>query len=169
MLMIPEAVARAQQDAPVDVEGLAAELGVLVHRAWLGKDVSGQLRPTETGQFQITVNAADPETRQRFTIAHELGHFIYHRHLIGQGVGDDRAYRSAGAGLYNNTAIGPKQEQEANQFASGLLMPQALLDAARRSGHEDPRDLAEMFNVSLPAMRVRLGLPARTTGTRAAE
>ena len=161
MVMISEAVARAQRTAPVDVEGLAAELGVRVRRAWLGKDISGELRPLERGRFEIVVNAADPETRQRFTIAHELGHFIYHRHLIGSGVGDDRAYRSAGAGIYKNTMIGPAEEREANQFASGLLMPESLLASLRAHDHHDPVELADILQVSVPAMRVRLGLPPR--------
>lgn len=44
--------------------------------------------------FLITVAANDPLTRQRFTLAHELGHYMLHRTLIGDGLDDDRAYRS---------------------------------------------------------------------------
>lgn len=160
MLLI-HAIQRAQEKAPVDVRGLARELGVRVHEAWLDKEVSGELVPLADGQFQVNLNAAHSPQRRRFTLAHELGHFVHHRHLIGTGIGDDRAYRSTGAGRYHNTAIGPREETEANRFASNLLMPQHLIERLQSQGVSTPEELATHLDVSVPAMRVRLGLPAR--------
>lgn len=145
----------------MDVHGLARELGVKVHEAWLNKDVSGELMPLANGQFQVNLNAAHTHQRRRFTLAHELGHFVHHRQLIGTGIGDDKAYRSTGVGRYHNTAIGPREETEANRFASNLLMPQHLIDELQAEGLVSPEELAARLDVSVPAMRVRMGLPAR--------
>ena len=131
MTTMISALRRAQSHYPVDVEGLCRELGIRTHAAWLGDEVSGELVPVD-GHYQINVNANHGERRQRFTIAHELGHFFHHRHLIGTGIGDDRAYRSTGAGRYHNTRIGPREETEANRFAANLLMPTHLIERLKR-------------------------------------
>ena len=133
-MMYVEAIRNAQRYAPVDVIGLADDLGVRVNKAWLDADVSGELEHIGNGRYHINVNAKDAETRQRFTIAHELGHFIYHRSLIGDGVDDDRAYRSTNVGRYHNKKIGPRQETEANRFAANLLMPANLIARLKEEG-----------------------------------
>lgn len=162
-MSLTEAIRRAQQSPPVDLKGLASEFGIRIHSAWLDEGVSGELVPLGGDRFQINVSANDNPKRQRFTAAHELGHYFLHRHLIGAGIGDDRAYRSTGVGRYHNTAIGPLEETEANRFASNLLMPQHLLDLLAGMGKTTPAEMADALQVSLPAMRVRLGLPARPT------
>ena len=98
-----------------------------------------------------------------FTIAivviiHELGHFIYHRNLLGAGVGDTRAYRAEGT-RFPNAAIRPVHERQANSFAANLLMPHASINALRVQGVTTVPDLAERLQVSQDAMRIRLGLP----------
>jgi hypothetical protein len=154
-------IRRAQSAAPVDLRLLASEYGIRIHNAWLDAGVSGELVPLEDGRFQINVSEDDNPRRQRFTVAHELGHYFLHRHLIGTGIGDDKAYRSTGVGRYHNTAIGPREETEANQFASNLLMPDHLIEMLRRMGKTTPQQMADELQVSLPAMRVRLGLSPR--------
>lgn len=156
-MSLTDAIRRAQQSPPVDVKGLAAEFGIRIHSAWLDEGVSGELVPLGGEKYQINVSAADSPRRQRFTAAHELGHYFLHRHLIGTGIGDDRAYRSTGVGRYHNTAIGPREETEANRFASNLLMPEHLLEMLRRMGQTSPAEMADALQVSLPAMRIRLG------------
>ena len=151
-------VNRFMDRAPVDVETLALALGAPVHRAYLDADVSGMLERTKSG-FRIVVNAAHASTRQRFTIAHEIGHFLFHRHLIGDGIDDDRAYRSTSAGRYKNMSIGPAQETEANKFAAAVLMPRKLIDEARAAGANSPAQLAKKLGVSEHAMCIRLGEP----------
>lgn len=160
-MSLTNAIRRAQARAPVDLRGLAAEYGIKLHEAWLPSGVSGELVPKGGDTFQINVSASDNPRRQRFTIAHELGHYFLHRHLIGTGVDDDRAYRSTSVGRYHNMAIGPREETEANRFASNLLMPQHLIDDLSARGITTPSELAKELNVSLPAMRVRLGLPPK--------
>lgn len=153
-------VNRFRESAPVDVEALAEALGIEVHSAFLEQDISGMLeRDKSDDQYRITINALDPQTRQRFTLAHELGHYMLHRHLIGDGVDDDRAYRSTAKGKYHNTAIGPRQETEANKFAANVLMPFELIKALKAKGIETPEDLARELGVSEHAMYIRLGRP----------
>ena len=68
-----EIINRFRHTAPVDVEGLAKALGVSVQSAYLEPEISGMLERRKGGKFLITVNASHPETRRRFTIAHEFG------------------------------------------------------------------------------------------------
>ncbi|MFC7048598.1 ImmA/IrrE family metallo-endopeptidase [Emcibacter nanhaiensis] len=148
-----------QDRYPVDVNGLARALGIEVNYAYLGKDVSGMIERTNTGSYRITVNENDPRTRQRFTIAHELGHFIYHKDKMGEGIDDDRMYRSTNVGKYHNTNIGPREETQANKFAASLLMPMDIINQLKSDGINDCGMLADMLDVSKHAMCIRLGEP----------
>jgi Zn-dependent peptidase ImmA (M78 family) len=156
-----EIVNQFRDTAPVDVSALAERIGVPVFVKPLPKNISGMITRTPSG-YEITVNATDVPTRRRFTIAHELGHYLLHRELIGNGIDDDRGYRSAVSGSYNNTKIGTREETEANKFASNLLMPDHLIERLRTEGVTTPEALASALDVSVKAMRVRLGLPTFT-------
>ncbi len=153
-----ETINRFRQTPPVDVEGLAEALGVDVHYAWLDDRISGMLERRPNGKYVISVHAPDPPTRQRFTIAHELGHYILHRERVGDGVGDDRAYRSTNVGRYHNTLIGPREETEANRFAASVLIPKGPTARLQAQGITDPKELAAKLGVSEQAMRIKLGL-----------
>ena len=144
--------------APVPVEGIPQKLGIGFNTAYLSQEISGMLERLESG-FVITVNALDPLTRRRFTLAHELGHYMLHRHLIGDGLDDDRMYRSTDKGKYHNTLIGPRQETEANRFAANLLMPKSLIDRYRMQFDDDVEEMASLFQVSRHSMSIRLGIP----------
>lgn len=148
-------VAHFRSSLPVDVKGLALALGIQVREAFLKSNVSGLIKKLPSGQFEIEVNATHPETRQRFTIAHEIGHYVLHRSLMGDGNVDDCAYRSDGS-FVNNT-IGPFEETEANKFAANLLMPMEQINKLRESGITDPSKLAQKLNVSEAAIKIRLG------------
>lgn len=144
--------------APVDVRGLAQSLGIRVVELRLPENISGAIRArnhTNT-EYEIVVNSEHSEVRKRFTIAHELGHHIYHRDLLGRGVGDTRAYRAEGT-EYPNPHITWREERQANTFAANVLMPEVLVSHYRHLGMS-PRALASKFNVSEQAMRIRLGL-----------
>ena len=151
---------RYREAIPVAVQELCGELGVRVHTAYLDPDISGMLESKGHGKYLIIVNASDRATRQRFTVAHELGHYILHRSLIGDGIDDDRAYRSTNKGKYHNTNIGPREETEANKFAADVLMPWALIKRFKDTYNGPSEDLASTlatkFQVSLQAMTIRL-------------
>jgi hypothetical protein len=143
-------VAKFQQEPPVDLDGIARDLGVKVYQAPLGSGISGQimrdrLRGGPSG-FAIYVNSAEHPNRRRFTFAHELAHFILHRDLIETGVIDDTMYRSALSDHY---------EVQANRMAADILMPVRLVKLWRVR-ERDPVRLATLFGVSSQAMQIRL-------------
>lgn len=135
---------------PVNVVGLANRLGIKVYDAAWPENISGKIQKDakkggESG-FAIYVNRAHPNTRKRFTIAHEIAHYVLHEDKIGDGIFDDALYRSG---------LPEKIEVQANGLAADILMPwQELVKRTPAGVHE----LAELFNVSEQAMSIRLGL-----------
>lgn len=145
----------AIKQPPVDLDKLCRSIDVKLVKKRLDTHISGMLEPNDDGTYKITVNSTMSQGRQRFTIAHELGHLALHRHLIGQGL-DDRAMRSSQPGCYDNSLITKYEETEANQFAAALLMPkESVLKAALRLDKDIP-ELARYFGVSESAMSIRL-------------
>ncbi len=147
-------IRKHQNKAPVDIIAIARELGISVYRSKEAVNVAGRIihdqnRGGSSG-FAIFVNSADVPRRQRFTIAHEIAHFILHSDLIGDGITDDALYRS---GLSN------KMEVEANKSAADILMPFHLVNSAL-SRDSTVKALADKFGVSESAMSIRLGVPA---------
>ena len=151
-------IEKHQQTAPVIVTAVARDLGLEVYNTneWTD-DISGMIRrDKEQGGpsgYAIYVNGRHRENRRRFTIAHEIAHFILHREYIGDGITDDALYRSA---------LSSRMEAQANQLAADILIPWGLLNAATAKGIKDVRALASYFNVSPSAMSVRLGVPYET-------
>lgn len=145
-------------EAPVDVELVAKQLGCTVMFQTLKSDLSGLLinRP---GKCLIGVNSHQSKTRQRFTIAHELGHFVL-QHKGEMFVDGTVLRRDENSGR----AIDPR-EIGANQFAAALLMPsdwvyQKLAENRKQSPDSSAEEvtiaLAEQFEVSSQAMGIRL-------------
>jgi hypothetical protein len=142
-----------QDAAPVRLPDLARSLGVPVKASTLGPGISGEIRPADEGGFVIRVNRHDPPKRQRFTVAHELAHFLLHRDEIGTGIEDDVLYRSN---------LSDRREQQANRLAADILMPGGLLAEARDAAEEKGVGdivlyLADLFAVSEAAMRIKTG------------
>jgi Zn-dependent peptidase ImmA (M78 family) len=139
---------------PVRIDEMIIDFGLRLEREPLDDQVSGFIERQADGSYKIVVNSVHPQTRQRFTAAHELGHYIYHRDLLGDGVGDNRAYRAEGTGR-TNAKIQPKHERQANSFAANVLMPRHRL--TDNIHDQQTSDLAKKFGVSQDAMRIRLG------------
>ena len=122
----------------------------------------------DNGKTLIGVNASHIESRKRFTIAHELGHFMLH--------GNKEVFVDTDKNLFirfrKKQTHYSLEEAEANAFAAELLMPEdwlitdfkALLATIKQSlgklesFHYDfiVRSLAEKFSVSDKAMKIRL-------------
>jgi len=158
-----EALAEAMNfnKAPVDVEKVAERLRLKLVYMNLGDDVSGLLI-SKGDSSVIAVQETNHPNRQRFTIAHEIGHFfLRHQFDPGEHVHVDRGHLITPRNSRSSTGADPK-EIEANQFAACLLMPSSLL--SRRINEfkaESLRDyhvskLAEEFEVSEQAMTIRL-------------
>jgi Zn-dependent peptidase ImmA (M78 family) len=140
---------------PVRVERIAESLGLQVRFAPLDADVSGAILRSGTGVV-IGVNSSDHSNRQRFTIAHEIGHFIYH---TGVRVHIDRDFRLNLRDEQSSKAAN-WEEIEANRFAAELLMPQGFLTKDVESigaiDEEVIEGLARRYKVSAQAMQFRL-------------
>jgi Zn-dependent peptidase ImmA (M78 family) len=104
-------------------------------------EVSGMLLPAER---QIWLNAAESPARRRFTLAHELGHWVCQ---VREGRGAPVMCRAAEVGV----GEGRELEREANVFAAELLMPEGEVQASASDGQ-----LAARFGVSGEAMAWRL-------------
>ncbi len=144
-------------DLPVDVARLAKLESVEVEHVDFGDEISGVL-VKDGDRAVIGVNARQALARQRFTIAHELGHYFLHssRELFV-----DKDYVVHFRDENSSTGYDPI-EVEANQFAAELIMPAANvreLFTTRRFDIDDEsalRKLATQFQVSPTAMAVRL-------------
>lgn len=107
------------------------------------------------------MNARHSRCRRRFTIAHEIGYFILHRDLIGDGIHD------LGSGLEMRSKLQSSLEAQANQYAKSILMPLCQVRTAINSpGPIDDASishLAARFDVPVSAMLAKLkqALPGR--------
>lgn len=147
-----EIIRKHQKSAPVQTIPIAQALGLSVYRVTSWPDgTSGMIArdPKRGGAcgFAIYVNAKHSKVRRRFTIAHEVAHFVLHRDLIGDGITEDALYRS---GLSDTV------EREANGLAAEILMPEHLVRAWVAKGLTNATELANMFEVSRQAMEFRL-------------
>jgi len=103
----------------------------------------------------IGVNSLHAPVRQRFTIAHEIGHLVLH----DEDLFVDGAAYTISRDRKSSRAIDQK-EIDANQFAACLLMPKGFLAQRLEKGKavalSKLYELAEEFRVSAEAMTFRL-------------
>jgi Zn-dependent peptidase ImmA (M78 family) len=145
---------------PVAIEIVARRLNLTMEAAALGENVSGML-VVKSGRGAIGYNSAHARVRQRFTISHEIAHYLLHakkgekaqlfidRHVTF------RRDETSSSGV-------DRDEVEANQLGAALLMPKGLVQLEIKT-HELNLDdeeaislLAKRFNVSTAAMSNRL-------------
>jgi len=131
---------------PLDAQRVAEALSIEVTYRPLPNNVSGSLRlETETGVWQMTVNADHHQNRQRYTIAHELGHYCLHRYTVKEF--EDYIF-------FRASAL-DKMEWEANEFAGCILMPEDIFRGLVRGDITSVDALAREFGVSTLALRIR--------------
>lgn len=144
-------------EVPIPIEKIARFCGAQLKYVPFDGELSGLLFQDE-GQIIIGVNALHSKTRQRFTIAHELGHLRLQGH---DPLHVDRDFRILLRNARSSQAVDP-MEIDANAYAAELLMPTALLEsdlAGHIVDYEDDefiRSLADRYRVSLQAMIFRL-------------
>lgn len=134
------------ESSPLDVSALTKLLGIKMRFEPMSGDESGCLKKeAKTGGWIMTVNSLHHPHRQRFTIAHELGHFIQHS-ILADSFEDSAFFRN---GEMN------RMETEANKFAAELLMPDTKFNEFVSAGSVRVEEIAEFFQVSSMAVRVR--------------
>ena len=128
------------------IESLVERLGgtvryLGVHDSFFEND--GSLMVWGPGEFEVRISGLTGVERDRFTIAHEIGHYVLHSRAGKQPI------RAARCG---STRV----EWEANWFASALLMPEAdFKDTCSRYGN-DPSRVAARYMVSRKAAEIRM-------------
>jgi Zn-dependent peptidase ImmA (M78 family) len=142
---------------PIPLENVIRHLGLVAQARPLA-DASGVL-VVENGRGLIGYNAKHSPVRQRFTIAHEIGHFVLHVRNKQQRLFVDKSVfkRDDDSSTGNDV-----EEVAANSFAAALLMPEVLVrsEIERQQfdldDEDDVSNLARRFNVSTAAMSFRL-------------
>lgn len=144
-------------EPPVPIQKVVRHLGLQLQHSELGDDVSGVL-VVQAGRGLIGVNAADSPVRQRFSVAHECGHYVLHRNSAKLFI--DKVYLAFRDGRSSTGQY--RQERDANAFAAALLMPESMLRSvlgAKQYDLEDDDDLEEFaktFDVSKQALTYRI-------------
>lgn len=137
-------------EPPVDPKDVAKHLGVTVI-PWDFPDAISGIFSSDEGALCIGVNKWHHAVRQKFTVAHEIGHLIY-------GEGDD-LFVDHSSVEWAAWAVNNKQqrlERKANQFAAHLLMPQAWIKQDFSRYGEDVGRLAQVYGVSEQALWIQL-------------
>jgi Zn-dependent peptidase ImmA (M78 family) len=129
---------------PVDIDMCARVAGIqLVAYADLGEQ-SALLSIVE-GIVGVLVNSRHWRTRQRFSLAHEIGHWVLERQPITHGL------RPVAARGREYTAV----ERACDYFAACLLMPRHWIRERAESGMTNA-EMTRAFDVSMPALVGRL-------------
>ena len=150
-LEVERTVERHKKDCPLKIATLARDLGVGVKRTDQWDDsVCGAIVKDSNDKYTIWTNGKHPQNRRRFTVAHEIAHFVLHRDAIGDGIKDDVLFRSSLGGLI---------EAQANRYAAELLMPDEHIEKCIKDGASSIAELAACMRVSKTAMSIRLGVP----------
>ncbi|MCW8336641.1 ImmA/IrrE family metallo-endopeptidase [Vibrio paucivorans] len=146
-------IASFHNDFPVKVGALAKAFGIVVKSSTLAAGISGEIKKDERSGYVIRVNRHDVKARQRFTLAHEIAHFLLHKDSIGDGIVDDILYRSS---------LSDTMEAQANRLAADILMPmpyvnKKMAELSQYREEERIEKVASLLEVSITALKYRLG------------
>ncbi|WP_283147596.1 ImmA/IrrE family metallo-endopeptidase [Silvimonas soli] len=136
---------------PVDVVAIARAMGAEIKEISPFDRLTGYICRQDNGGIEIGYKLTDPEVRQRFTVAHEIGHLA-----LGHLTDQSERYRDDVASFFSG--VKDPKEVAANKFAAALLMPKVAIDwvLANKPNIYSVEQMAEMFNVSSAAMGFRL-------------
>jgi len=146
-----EIILKHQSSFPIKVGAIAKDLGLDVKSSTLKAGISGEIKEVE-GTVFIKISRHDSKERQRFTLAHEIAHFLLHKDKLSEGIEDTVLFRSN---------LSDKLEVEANKLAADIVMPLSLINAI-----DFPNDtkfevkverIANLAQLSIPAIEIRLG------------
>jgi hypothetical protein len=138
-------------------DSLIEKLPGSVQGRWMNGTLSGLLLVGPNVR-EIWVSAAEAERsqgRERFTIAHELGHFLLH---IGESTPPSNFFACREKDIHSTTPSRKQRskEIEANRFAAELLMPEQLIEKLAHQWKASVPKMSNLFNVSAEAMGIRL-------------
>ncbi len=133
---------------PIDLYYVAEKLNIVIKKEKIKDGILGACKAVGLKRLIVIDPDIDNEGRERFTIAHEIGHVIEH-HGVHCCRTEDFYWNSKGVSV----------EQDANLFAAELLMPStSLADIVKKNDitMELIEKLASERNVSVTAMAIKL-------------
>jgi Zn-dependent peptidase ImmA (M78 family) len=145
---------------PIDLEKIANHLNIQIVYDDLEDDVSGFLVAERQDKAVAVINTSHHPNRQRFTIAHEIGHFKLHVQSANEEtIFVDKKYSfhrdtNSSLGIYD-------QERDANAFASNLLMPEHMVAAAIAE-----MNLYTLDDNHMPILAKKIGVSEQALGFR---
>tara|TARA_R110000744_G_scaffold73919_5_gene147751 strand:+ start:2426 stop:2959 length:534 start_codon:yes stop_codon:yes gene_type:complete len=132
------------QTLPIDLQALCRLLGIGIQYTPLEDNASGKLSH-DGDRWMIHVNSLHHPRRQRFTIAHELGHYFLHRD-------SQRGYEDT---TFHRGKRYTKTELEADNFAGALLMPKDEFKQYIRNSSNKIDEITDYFDTSSMAVKKR--------------
>lgn len=149
-----EVISRFLKEKPVPLGRIAAALGLRVLVSSLPAGVSGMIQKNGN-EFIIKINRNESRERQRFTLAHEISHYLLHKDILHREgeIQDTVLYRSGQP---------QRVEFEANRLAADLIMPDEgiqpdLRRLKTRYTEEAFEAIASEWQVSKAALEIKLG------------
>jgi Zn-dependent peptidase ImmA (M78 family) len=145
--------AYSRQERP-DLDALCADLGLKVLRLKLHPDVTGMI---DHDRRLMIVNQDSTSERQRFTLAHQIGHWMYDREAlrVHGGSNDGRDYRGIADAPSHNPSIRPQEETRANKMAIHLLMSTDVVSRLHGEGLTTA-EIAKRLGTTKASMKIRL-------------
>lgn len=142
---------------PVDPIAIAKCFGINVTYDNLPGDASGALVKTKDMDYpMILVDQSEPDVRKRFTIAHEIGHYIYNTFVLKLTNYEKIDYRNS-----KSSGGTDKEEIFANKFAAALLMPESYLNTLDLLTSLKRIEYSSILKVSTEALNYRLNALAK--------
>lgn len=135
-----------------DIEAIALGLGLRIEEVPVRAFEGGLLRIKEANAGTILIsNSIRDAGRRRFTLAHELGHYLLPNHGRGEGYCRGQKLDSWGSSL-------SRMEREANEFAAEVLMPAPLISdlLAAEPDYASASKISQRCESSLSASAYRL-------------
>ncbi|MCC2624899.1 MAG: hypothetical protein K0R14_772 [Burkholderiales bacterium] len=134
--------------APVNIEQIVKNYGIQVYKESMEENQSGAIVINDNASGMI-INKDDSLSRQRFTMAHELGHFISYK--LQNKTGEIIEFRDGTSSLGTNL-----EEIFANKFAASILIPKTLLVSLIGSMEVNIEELSNIFEVSQQSLEFRI-------------
>jgi Zn-dependent peptidase ImmA (M78 family) len=158
-----EAYEKESITPPVNLMALAGRLRIEVYLSGsMADEESGVIRYESSSQkYKVYVNEKHSAKRKRFTLAHEIAHFVCDQDYLEQNgeIVESKKYARQDAFLNRASGLASNSDMvwrdiRANKFAAELLMPSCSFIEMWKK-YETIEELAEKFNVSLHAAKVR--------------